>query len=421
MTKSLAAHTHSSKFLSVAIVLIMSYGAIAQTKPLSAEDLALIEQGRLLSKSAQTLGMSPIPVNRHMNEAEDEAKSLLTQLQSSDPTMKAMRQQQDGKSLYTEHRMLIFASLSLGDQGLDDVLTAVSGQPDAVIVFRGIPEGMNLGQGVKAIQDLAAKKDPVPNIIINPMLFKKHAVTSVPTIVMLDGEQLTDQLPKVVAQVSGLADPRWLSRQVQLGETGDLGVKGPVEQISEPDLIDVAKARLAAIDWTAKKEQAVKRFWHKQTFYELPTATKARTREVDPTVVVTKDIASADGSVFAREGDLINPLCDSRLTCEPGTRPFTQAVVVFDPQDKKQMALLTKALPGIRSEPGVNRITFIATSLDKEQGWEDYERVSDLVGAPVYLLTPDLISRFGLEFTPSVITAKNRMFLVRELVEEEER
>ncbi len=69
-----------------------------------------------------------------------------------------MHRKQAEKGIYSDHRILVFASLSLGEQGLDDVLTAVSGQPDSVIVFRGIPEGMNLGQGVKAIQALAAKK-----------------------------------------------------------------------------------------------------------------------------------------------------------------------------------------------------------------------------------------------------------------------
>ena len=167
-----------------------------------------------------------------------------------------------------------------------------------------------------------------------------------------------------------------------------------------------------------KKKKAIERFWLKQNFNELPKAIKARTREVDPSVVVTKDIAAADGSVFARAGEVINPLCDLRMECQPGTRPFTQAVVVFDPQDKKQIALLAKALPKIRQEPGVQRITFIATALDKDKGWDSYKSVSDQIDSPVYLLTPDLISRFELEHTPTVITAKNRMFIVRELVEE---
>lgn len=57
-------------------------------------------------------------------------------------------------------------------------------------MFREIPAGMNLGQGIKAIQALAAKKDPVPNIIINPTLFKTYNIIAVPTIVILEDELL---------------------------------------------------------------------------------------------------------------------------------------------------------------------------------------------------------------------------------------
>ncbi|WP_429185543.1 TrbC family F-type conjugative pilus assembly protein [Aeromonas veronii] len=420
MSKSLAALIPSYKRVIAVVLLTMVGNVWSQNTILTEEDIALIEQGRLTSKNTSDLDMSLPLQNRHMNEAQNEAKEFFNQLQSTDKTLKEMQRRQVEKGAYTDHRMLVFASHSLGTQGLDDLLTAVSGQPDAVIVFRGIPDGMNLGQGVKAIQDLAAKKEPVPNIIINPQLFKTHNVTSVPTIIMLDGEQLLGQPPKVVAQVSGLADPSWLTREVDSGKTGDLGVKGPVEGISEPDLIDVAKARLVKIDWAEKKKQAIARFWSKQKFNELPKATKTRTREVDPSVVVTKDIAAADGSVFARAGEVINPLCDLRMECQPGTRPFTQAVVVFDPQDKKQMALLSKELPKIRQETGVQKVTFIATALDKEKGWDSYKSVSDQFDAPVYLLTPDLISRFELEHTPTVITAKHRKFIVRELAEDAE-
>ncbi|MEQ1968923.1 TrbC family F-type conjugative pilus assembly protein, partial [Xenorhabdus nematophila] len=285
-------------------------------------------------------------------------------------------------------------------------------------VFRGIPEGMNLGQGVKAIQALAAKKDPVPNIIINPTLFKTYKITAVPTIVMLEDEPLPGEQPNVVAQVSGLSDPIWLAREVDNGEKGDLGVKGPVENIGEPDLIDVSKKRLANIDWEEKKKQAVERFWTKQNFNELPRASKTRTREIDPSVMITSDISTPDGTVFAHAGDVINPLCDPKEVCKPGTRPFTQAVVVFDPLDKKQMELLAKKLPEIKQEPGVQRITYIATAFDKDKGWDSYKNVTDNFDAPVYLLTPDLIARFELEHTPSVITSRGKKFVVRELAEE---
>ncbi|MEX8990137.1 TrbC family F-type conjugative pilus assembly protein, partial [Salmonella enterica] len=182
-------------------------GAYAQESPLTEQDKALIEQGKQIAQKAQKMEMPSLLQNQHMDEAQAEAKAFFKQLQTTNPTLKEMHRKQAEKGIYSDHRILVFASLSLGEQGLDDVLTAVSGQPDSVIVFRGIPEGMNLGQGVKAIQALAAKKDPVPNIIINPTLFKTYNITAVPTIVMLEDEPLPGEQPNVVAQVSGLSDP----------------------------------------------------------------------------------------------------------------------------------------------------------------------------------------------------------------------
>jgi len=409
MSKSLAVPIPCFKSALAALWFAASAGACAQV--LTEQDKFLIEQGKQLAQKAQAMEVQPLLQNRHMNAAQTEAKAFLRQLQSSNPTMSAMQRQQAEKAVHADARILVFASLSLGEQGLNDVLTAVSAQPDAAIVLRGIPEGMNLGQGVRAIQALAAKKDPVPNILIDPTLFKTYRITAVPTIVLLDNKRLAGEPPAVIAQVSGLSEPAWLVHAVDSGEKGDLGIKGPVEEISEPDLMDVAKQRLAAIDWKEKKKQALERFWDKQQFNRLPRATKARTRTLDPSVRITADIATPDGTVFAHAGDVINPLCDPQDICRTGQRPFTQAVVVFDPLDKKQMALLAEKLPNIRQEPGVQRMTYIATRLDKDNGWDSYRKVMDAFDAPVY-------TRFALEHTPSVITAQGKTFLIRELAED---
>lgn len=419
MNRSLAAHIPYSKVFSVLLLQFMVAGAFAQESPLTEVDKAIIEQGKLLTDQAHKLDVSSVIQNKHMDDAQVEAKAFFKQLQATNPTLREMQQKQFEKGIYSEHRTLIFASLSLGEQGVDDLLAAASGIPDAVIVFRGIPEGMNLGEGVKAIQSLASKKDPVPNVVINPTLFKTYNITSVPTIVILEKEVLSEGQPKVRAQVSGLSDSTWLAREIESGVTGDLGIKGPIESISEPDLIDVAKQRLANIDWTEKKKQAIERFWTKQTFNELPTATRARTREIDPSVMITSDISTPDGTILAHAGDVINPLCDIKEVCKPGTRPFTQALVIFNPLDKKQMGLLEKKLSEIKREPGVQRITYIATVLDKDKGWDSYKDVTKHFDSPVYLLTPDLVSRFQLEYTPAVVTSKNKMFLVRELAAED--
>ena len=62
-------------------------------------------------------------------------------------------------------------------------------------------------------------------------------------------------------------------------------------------------------------------------------------------------------------------------------------------------------------------MTIIVTRLDKEDGWDSYEEISDLLDEPVHLLTPDVRDRFELEYVPSVITAEGKIFKVEELAD----
>jgi len=168
------------------------------------------------------------------------------------------------------------------------------------------------------------------------------------------------------------------------------------------------KKRFAKIDWEEQKRGAVKNFWNKQNFRELPEAHKDRVRELDPTVYISEDITAPDGTLIAKQGDLINPL---------DVAPFTQAVVVLDPLDEDQVARVKEALPRINQVPGVTRITYIVTRLDREEGWDSYTKTTDTFDAPVFLLTPDVAQRFELEYVPSIITAQGKRFVVEELAD----
>ncbi|MGL4984036.1 MAG: TrbC family F-type conjugative pilus assembly protein, partial [Plesiomonas sp.] len=330
MSKLSAAHTRCYSAV-VSLLLLLASATWAQPTVLNQQDWVLIKRAQDSESTRKSLDMTRIPNNPHQAQARQQANDLLAQLQATNPTMRAMQRQHAANAAENHYRMLVFVSRSLGEAGLAEVLRAVSGQPDAVLVFRGVPEQMSFGQAVLTIQRMAASYDPVPNIMINPLLFTQYNVTAVPTIVMLaQNSDVSGHSLPALAQVSGLNDPAWLIREVRGGATGDLGVKGPVAAISEPDLIELAKTRMAKIDWAQKKQQALERFWRMQQFHSLAKATKARTRTVDPSVVVTKDIAAADGTVFVHAGTVMNPLCDPREVCLPGTRPFTQAVVVFD-------------------------------------------------------------------------------------------
>lgn len=339
------------------------------------------------------------------------------------------------------YQNLVFVSYSLGDSALKEILEIASIDQSVAVILRGIPEGMDVWAGMAQIQSLAAEFDPIPNIVLDPTLFERYQVTMVPTLVFV--EQSTPKEPNLtneemdrrfnplnpayepptledsgskveeeqlglieVARVMGLSDPEWIKRQVRHGQTGNLGIKGPVLEIAERDLIEVMKERVMQVDWEEKKQQASKRYWANQKFIHLPTNEKESIRLVDASVTVTRDIVTSDGQFIAHAGDTVNPL---------SSRPFTQAIIVFNPTDKKQMHWIRDALPAIERNERVKKVVYIATQLETENGWDNYEAITDELDAHVFLLTPDVRDRFELLSTPSVITANETHFVIHEL------
>jgi conjugal transfer pilus assembly protein TraW len=413
MIKSLAVRT---RCFSVAFIAALTVApSQAQQSPLTEEDMQIVRQSRELAEKARAVDMPEWlgTNNEEFNQAHVEAKELVKQLQQSNPTMRRMSDIQNEKRRFSNHKIIVFASRSLGKQGLESLLDSVSGKQDVLVAFRGIPENANLGDALLELQQLAAERDPVPNIVLNPVLFQEYGVTAVPTIIVREDQKpLPGELPKELARVSGLSDPTWLLRQMEAGDTGDFGARGPVADISEPDLIELMQKRFANINWEEKKKRAVNNFWEKQRFRELPEARKARVRMIDPSVYITSDITAPDGTVIARKGEVIDPLNDPKRRV-----PFTQAVVVFDPLDEDQVQRVKADLPRINRIPGVSRVTYIATRMNREEGWDSYKKITDIFDAPVFLLTPDVAQRFELEYVPSIITAQKGKFIVEELPE----
>lgn len=393
--------------ISTAIALILSSSLYAQTS-LTPEDMAMVEQAKELSKNRDMLEGVDWKSPKGFDGAYRDAVSLVERIKGNNKAFSQAEQQEaQARENFSQQSIVVFASRSMGEEGLSDLFDAISGMPDVVVVFRGIPQDANLGEAMLEIQNLISDRDPLPNIVINPVLFTEYDVKSVPAIVVREDESPgVGELPKSIAKVYGLNNPSWLLERIEEGETGDLGFKGPALTISEPDLIELMKERFTKIDWEEKKEQAVKNFWHKQSFNELPVALQNRTREIDPSIHITEDIKTVDGAIVAAKGSVINPL---------SLRPFTQALVIFDPSSKRQVEKVKEALPRVKNTAGVNRITYIVTKLDTEDGWDSYKKITDELDAPVFLLTPDVKDRFQIEFAPSVVTAKAGSFIVEEM------
>lgn len=289
----------------------------------------------------------------------------------------------------------IFVSWSLGEQEIKDLLVLYNGNKTVELVFRGIPEGMPFPQALAKLQKLAFETKSDTPVLINPVVFTDAGVLTVPQI-----RKIVEGTPQyIVAGTTSIeaADTEYGSRKKP-----GLGSVGPTLDIDERDLIEVLKERLARVDFAELKEKATKRFWDKQTFVDLPTATTHRVRKLDPTVMVPEDMTAADGSLIHKAGDRINPL---------SIRPFTQRLVIIDPVDPKQIAL---AKAEIAKHGNDQNVVVILSRVDRSSGWDGFTSVQDQVDRAVYLLKDDVRTRFSIDFVPSVVTADSSNFYIEE-------
>jgi conjugal transfer pilus assembly protein TraW len=123
---------------------------------------------------------------------------------------------------------------------------------------------------------------------------------------------------------------------------------------------------------------------------------------VDPIITAPLDLRTADGTLLVRAGETLNPL--DRLS-------FTQRLVVFDATDERQLATAKR----LGREAGERRVLYLATRLERSEGWDGLASVEDALDAPVYLLTPDVRERFALERVPAFVEARRRVFIVAEV------
>lgn len=436
----------SKALLASAIGLSIAMGAQAQS--ISEGDRAMLremESDANLEAIIEEMELEALRDSSQQNfERQGRAEMTLPGDMESRGTLEEQRQQaqEASKNFYREHEIIIFASQSLEREGLEDILEAASANPRIAVVFRGVPEGMKIDDGMRAIQELAVTFDPMPTIAIDPTMFDEHGVDAVPAIVVMEPSTQTPDatLPdlttlldenadldavlddlnaitagaleeerKVLARVEGLTEPMWIQRQLEDGKRGDFGNQGPVREIAEPHLIEVMQQKAQGIDWEAEQQGAVDRFWTQQsdTMFWKPAVTQAQTRRIDPTVTVVEAIRDAEGQVIVPEGAEFNPL---------DQMPFDIALVIFDGGDPGQVQVARDRGRELEAQKGVRQVMYLMTRFDTLQGWDGYTEITDALDRHVYLLTGDVEERFEIERVPSLVTADDTHFIVEEVV-----
>ncbi len=296
------------------------------------------------------------------------------------------------------HRTLIFVSFSMGDQAIMDLMTLYDGQAATGIVFRGIPEGVSMADAVTRMHRMTQETQSTVSVLLDPLAFQRHGINLVPAVAIETPED------KLVAKVTGISSVEYLQDAIAEGKKGDLGIIGQPVEISEPDLMAVAQQRLEELDYDAMKKRAISRFWDVHTGHFLPATTEPARRRVDASVLIPQDILDSEGKVVTPAGR-INPLA---------MRRFDQKLVVIDPTKPWQVELAKREKA---SAPLGVTVSIMATQIPTASGWELFNATQDSMDAPLFLLQPDLASRFGIKRVPSVVTADDTHFIVTEFTE----
>jgi conjugal transfer pilus assembly protein TraW len=185
----------------------------------------------------------------------------------------------------------------------------------------------------------------------------------------------------------------------------NLGRRAETYEIAEPDFVREMQERLAHIDWSERREAAVRRFWSKQhEFVHLPDAHQAREYVVDPSVELTQDLEDAEGNRLVQAGQRFNPLDWAVLS---------KTLIVFRGTDPRQVRLAARA--SRRAQVQGHGVILLTTEIDTSRGWDHLTELEGALSGTVYLLPQTLAERFHLGSVPATIVSRGKRLLVTEL------
>lgn len=384
-----------ARFLSGSACLVLALASMTATA--TEEDEAWLERSRAILDRAQEEGapdwLRTQPSDQAIAVAEEIADASVPQ---------ELRERRERQRAISSHKTLIFGSLSLPRATLIALLEEATA-PDVTFVLRGVPQGKSIQDIARQLGKLAKAElgDRVPNIIVDPTRFKRHAVTVVPTMV-------TFVRPPHEVRIEGdvtLNLFRRLASTAAKNEDVSLPRRGTVHEIGEPDLVVEMQRRLASIDWQAEKAKAVERFWKKKSdFVHLPDVKEAREYAIDPSVRVTEDLHDAKGAVLVRAGETINPLSWTTLS---------KTVIAFRGTDPRHVK---KALEEANRVRATGRGVILLTStVDVDRAWEFLTELERELKGTVYVLPRVLAERFQIQRLPAAVSTRGSQLLVREI------
>ena len=265
----------------------------------------------------------------------------------------------------------------------------------SILVFRGVEQGGDTGTITKRLYEAVKEIKPFPAAVIDPTLFTRFNVNVVPTMIETNKEGETR-----IAR--GLPGFNWMSKQ----EPGDLGQRGSLYSISEPDMIVEMQRRMREHDWEKEKQHAIDNFWTNQKeVVNLPNAEKNSERLIDTAIVVTQDIFHpTNGQLIVKKGQKINP---------QAIMPMRHVYILFDAANKKQVEIAKRV--GDEMLKKQKPVVYLFSKMNSENGWEHYNQTQQLMNAPIYKLNKTIVERFQIHALPSVVEGQGTMVKVSEI------
>ncbi|EML9727441.1 type-F conjugative transfer system protein TraW [Klebsiella aerogenes] len=176
-----------------------------------------------------------------------------------------------------------------------------------------------------------------------------------------------------------------------LTRAADLGTWGDLWPIQEQDMLSLITQRLEALEKSGRWGQEMEAFKERvKTNSQRPVpvegikkADKYEQRWFDPSIKLTEDLKDQNGVLFARKGQVLNPL---------KTVPFMQTLYFIDGDDPDQVAWMKRQVP----ETSISKIILVKGSIPDTSAALDSRIYFDQNGV--------LSQRFGLTSVPARIT-----------------
>lgn len=184
----------------------------------------------------------------------------------------------------------------------------------------------------------------------------------------------------------------------------DLGVRGEVFPVAEPDLFSQIQARFDQLEAAGEvdrinqrlKARAIASAERPPRVEGISKTYEPRAYYYDPTVTLLEDITTPDGQVIARAGDQFNPL---------DYTPMRQSLVFFDGDDAAQVEWARLELSN--SEDVVQPIMIGGPVLELTRDWR----------RQVFFDQGGKISgQFGIAHVPARVTRDGNRLLVEEVL-----